>query len=105
MIKEFRLKAKKIAEYSFTETSTSGTGMLCYQTAAKGEPILEDLKNVTSDNWDASTGNMTDQKCNERDDKYMGATDAKAVLRAAGLPWQATPGNPTWSISQWYKSS
>merc|ERR1711939_150748 len=91
--------------YSFTEKSTTGSGMLCYQTAAKGLPTLQGLLNVTQEHWAANTGAVTSQTCKERDPKYMGATQAKAVLRAAGLPWQATPGNPTWSISQWYKSS
>merc|ERR1712216_99460 len=77
--------------YSFTESSSNGSGMLCYQTAAKGEPTLENLLTVTTDDWHATTGEIVDESCGERDDDYGGATKAKAVLRAAGLPWQETP--------------
>merc|ERR1712216_396327 len=79
--------------YSFTEKSTTGSGMLCYQTAAKGLPALQGLLTVTQEHWAANTGAVTSQTCRERDAKYGGATQAKAVLRAAGLAWQATPGN------------
>merc|ERR1711935_428897 len=91
--------------FSFTDKSTTGSGMLCYQTAAKGEPTLQALATVSNEHWTANTGSLTTQTCQQRDSAYGGATQAKSVLRQAGLPWQATPGHHTWSISQWFKSS
>ena len=78
--------------------------MLCYQTADNGLATLEGLQTVQTDDWHLTTGNIIDETCKERDSSYGGATQAKSILRQAGLPWQATPGNPTWAISQWSRN-
>merc|ERR1711924_195005 len=69
--------------YSFTEKALGqDAGMLCYQTAMKGEPTLSNLMKVSSE---ANTGDMMDESCKARDSSFGAATQAKAVLRADGL--------------------
>ena len=93
--------------------------MICYQTvnpnpnpnhgnhvniqAAKGEPALKALMDTHTGAWAPNTGNLVDKGCRERDPAYASAFPARAVLRAKGLPWKASPGQPTWDMSQWYK--
>merc|ERR1712159_543107 len=91
--------------FSFTEQASQGDGMLCYQTAMKGEPTLKSMMDEHKGPWAPNTGVLVDKPCKERDDSYGSAMPANAVLRAEGLPWKATPGNPTFSISQWWKKN
>ena len=81
--------------------------MLCYQTAAKGESALQALMDTYSapGMMSANTGNLVTKSCRDRDSAYKSAMSANALLRAKGLQWQATPGNPTWDMSQWYKGN
>merc|ERR1712166_1697156 len=91
--------------FSFTEQAQAGGGMLCYQTAAKGECALHALMDTYAGAYSANTGNLVTKSCRDRDSAYKSAMSANALLRAKGRQWQATPGNPTWDMSQWYKGN
>merc|ERR1711865_250585 len=77
--------------FSFTEQAHTGSGMLCYQTAMKGETALRSLMAANTDTWAANTGVLVDKSCRERDTSYKSAMSANSLLRAKGLAWKATP--------------